>query len=47
MNQNDYETATASDPDEALDVINEVKPDLIILDMNFTMETTGEEGLAL
>ncbi|NQV17173.1 MAG: sigma-54-dependent Fis family transcriptional regulator [Armatimonadetes bacterium] len=47
LNQNDYETVTASNPDEALEVIKEVKLDLIILDMNFTMETTGEEGLAL
>ena len=47
LNQNDYETVAASNPDEALDAINEQKLDLIILDMNFTMETTGEEGLAL
>ncbi len=47
LNQNDYETVTASNPNKALDIIKEVKLDLIILDMNFTMETTGEEGLAL
>jgi len=47
LNQNNYETVTASNPKEALDVINEEILDLIILDMNFTMETTGEEGLTL
>ncbi len=47
LNQNDYETVTASNPNEALEVIKEEKLDLIILDMNFTMETTGEEGLTL
>ena len=47
LNQNDYKTVNASNPTEALEVIKEEKLDLIILDMNFTMETTGEEGLAL
>ena len=47
LDQNNYETVTASNPEEALEVIKEEKLDLIILDMNFTMETTGEEGLAL
>ena len=47
LNQNNYETVTASNPVEALEVIKEEKLELIILDMNFTMETTGEEGLEL
>ena len=41
LKQNNYETVIASNPDEALEVIKEEKLDLIILDMNFYMETTG------
>ncbi len=47
LSQHNYKTISAADPQEALEVIKEKKLDLIILDMNFTMETTGEEGFAL
>lgn len=42
-----YETQTVSSPQEALDNIRVKKPALILMDMNFTLSTTGEEGLTL
>ncbi|MFK7810216.1 MAG: sigma-54-dependent transcriptional regulator [Saprospiraceae bacterium] len=34
-------------PKEALDVLESFQPDLIILDMNFAVETTGKKGLEM
>ena len=34
-------------PREAIEVVRTVAPDLILMDMNFTLSTTGEEGLTL
>ena len=34
-------------PREAMDVVRSETPDLILMDMNFTLSTTGEEGLTL
>ena len=42
-----YRTATADDPEKALKVLFEEKPELIILDLNFSLATTGEEGMNL
>ncbi|WP_158825667.1 sigma-54-dependent transcriptional regulator [Mucilaginibacter lacusdianchii] len=42
-----YDVAAASTPAEALSVIKKKKPQLIILDLNFSVSTTGEEGLQL
>ncbi len=36
-----------TNPKEALDFIERIAPDLILLDMNFTIETSGKEGLKL
>lgn len=36
-----------TNPKEALDFIERISPDLILLDMNFTIETSGKEGLKL
>ena len=38
---------TASGPREAMDVVRAESPALILMDMNFTLSTTGEEGLTL
>jgi DNA-binding NtrC family response regulator len=47
LKQAGYGSAAASTPAEALGLL-EAKPiDLVIQDMNFTRNTTGEEGLAL
>ena len=42
-----YETKTASNPREAIEVVRAESPALILMDMNFTLSTTGEEGLTL
>ena len=40
-----YEAQTVPGPREAMEVVRSVAPDLILMDMNFTLSTTGEEGL--
>ena len=47
LNQNEFDPASASNPAAAMSMLRRDKFDLIILDMNFTMETSGEEGLKL
>jgi len=42
-----YKVATAGSEDEALNILNQHKISLIILDLNFSIETSGEEGMAL
>lgn len=42
-----YEVATASTQQEAIDFVREKVPRLILMDMNYTNTTTGEEGLEL
>lgn len=42
-----YKVKTASGPREAMDVVRAESPALILMDMNFTLSTTGEEGLTL
>ena len=42
-----YEAQTVPGPREAMDVVRSVAPDLILMDMNFTLSTTGQEGLTL
>lgn len=43
----DYEVKTAPGPREAMDIVRAEAPALILMDMNFTLSTTGEEGLTL
>ena len=42
-----YEAQTVPGPREAMDVLRAEAPSLILMDMNFTLSTTGEEGLTL
>lgn len=42
-----YDVKTADGPDEALAFVRLREPDLIMLDMNFSRATSGEEGLHL
>jgi len=42
-----YEVKDAAAPDEALHIIKKQCPRLIILDLNFSMDTSGKEGLHL
>ncbi|MDE5629065.1 MAG: sigma-54 dependent transcriptional regulator [Muribaculaceae bacterium] len=42
-----YEAATASSPAEAIDFVRVTKPELVLMDMNYSRATDGAEGLEL
>ena len=42
-----YNVKVVSGPREAIDIVRAEAPALILMDMNFTLSTTGEEGLTL
>ncbi|NDV60248.1 sigma-54 dependent transcriptional regulator [Bacteroides sp. 519] len=42
-----YDRHAVSTPKEAIEVVRSTQPDLILMDMNFTLSTNGEEGLTL
>ena len=42
-----YDVLAVSGPKEAMDVVRSQSLDLILMDMNFTLSTNGEEGLTL
>ena len=42
-----HEVMTAASPDEAMEIVRSTAPSLVMLDMNFSRFTTGEEGLTL
>jgi len=42
-----YEVATAENQQQAIDYVRSACPALILMDMNYTRSTTGEEGLEL
>lgn len=42
-----YEVEAVPGPREAMEVVRSVAPVLILMDMNFTLSTSGEEGLTL
>lgn len=42
-----YEVQAVASPKEAMAVVREQKPQLIMLDMNFSLSTSGDEGLTL
>ena len=42
-----YEAQVVPGPREAIEVVRTVAPDLILMDMNFTLSSTGQEGLTL
>ncbi len=44
---NGFETHSVATPEEALGVVRKTKPLLIILDLNFSLNISGEEGLDL
>lgn len=47
LSSNKYDVTVAEGPEMALRIIRQDKPDLIMLDLNFTIETSGKEGLAV
>ncbi|MFD1144183.1 sigma-54-dependent transcriptional regulator [Larkinella insperata] len=47
LRRDGFTVQTASDPAQALAALEAETPELILLDMNFSIETSGEEGLKL
>ena len=47
LTRNGYEVSVASTPKEAMDFIRTNTPRLVLLDMNFSRATSGDEGLIL
>ena len=47
LTRNGYEVVMASNPKEAMTVVRSAKPELVLLDMNFSRATSGDEGLTL
>lgn len=42
-----YQTLAVASPDEAIDVVRTTAPLLVLLDMNFSLTTSGDEGIIL
>lgn len=42
-----YETEAVPGPKEAIEIVRSTEPELILMDMNFSLSTSGEEGLTL
>lgn len=42
-----YQSEAVPGPKEAIEAVRSARPDLILMDMNFTLSTNGEEGLVL
>ncbi len=47
LRQEGYEAAAAGTPEQAMEAISTTRPALVLLDLNFSIRTTGEEGMAL
>ncbi|MGB0895081.1 MAG: sigma-54-dependent transcriptional regulator [Parashewanella sp.] len=48
LSQQGYQVIEAEYPETCLELLTEIKPDIVLLDLNFTQDTTsGKEGLAL
>lgn len=47
LKRNGYEVATAATPAEAVSFVRSTRPDLVVMDMNYSRSTTGDEGLIL
>ena len=47
LKRSGYTVLHASEPKEAIDIIRNETPQLILMDMNYTSRTDGEEGLTL
>ena len=42
-----YEVQAVATPKEAIAIVRSVAPELILMDMNFSLTTTGDEGITL
>ena len=42
-----YEVVTASSREEVMAIVRDHRPQLILMDMNYSLSTSGDEGLIL
>ena len=42
-----YEVEAVASPGEALDMVRQTVPELILMDMNFSLTTSGDDGIEL
>lgn len=47
LKRSGYDVTSVASPEEAIDVVRFTTPELILMDMNFSLATDGEEGLTL
>ena len=47
LNKSGYNCLCVHQPNLAIDEVQEFNPDLVLLDMNFSIDTSGKQGLAL
>ncbi len=47
LNRAGYDTQAVTTPEDALNIVRKTAPELILMDMNFTLTTSGEEGIKL
>ncbi len=47
LKRSGYEPEAVASPKEAMTIIRAVEPQLVLMDMNFSLTTSGEEGLTL
>ncbi|MDE6380621.1 MAG: sigma-54 dependent transcriptional regulator [Muribaculaceae bacterium] len=47
LKRNGYEVTTVASPAEAIAFVRGSRPDLVIMDMNYSRSTSGEEGITL
>ncbi len=47
LRRSGYEVQAVAGPRDAMEVVRAVAPQLILMDMNFTLSTSGDEGLTL
>ncbi|WP_400193258.1 sigma-54-dependent transcriptional regulator [Hymenobacter sp. B81] len=47
LKQAGYATKAAATPEDALRVVRETPPQLVLMDMNYSLDTTGQDGLQL
>jgi DNA-binding NtrC family response regulator len=47
LKQNNYQAVAVSGPEEALDWMRTNTPSLVLMDMNFSLDTSGREGIEL
>ncbi|MDE6768176.1 MAG: response regulator, partial [Muribaculaceae bacterium] len=47
LGRNGYEVKTVATPTEAIDYVRNSRPDLVVMDMNYSSSTSGVEGIIL